>query len=390
MAFLKLAKAGHTADEDKRSIIIEDTRGMIDMPFLVLTLLLVSIGLIMMFSASYAWSLSVEGNSTHYFVRQLIFTVVGVGFMLLVTRVNYQALRALSFPILALSIFLLVIVLIIGDKINGAKRWIDLGFTTLQPSEIAKAAVVMSFSTLISKRKDPIKVFDKSILPYVGILGVILVLLIFEPHLSGMVIIVAIGVAMLFLGGLSPSWFAIGIPVALAAGYLIIQVMPHAQERIAMYQDPWIDPTDQGYQIIQSILAIASGGVLGLGLGNSRQKYLYLPFAHNDFTFSIVCEELGFIGALVVMLLFALLIIRGYWLAMHAYDKFGTLLVGGFTTLFALQVFFNIGVVTKLLPTTGISLPFFSYGGTALMIQLAEIGVILSVSRQNNSKRKGG
>lgn len=389
MPFLKLAGADGITNDD-RTVVIEDTRGMIDMPFLVLTLLLVSIGLIMMFSASYAWSLSTEGNSTHYFVRQLIFTVAGVVAMLLITRVNYQALRALSFPILALSFVLLVLVLLIGDRINGAKRWIDLGVTTLQPSEIAKAAIVLSFSTLLSKRKEPIKVLDKSILPYVAILGGILLLLLAEPHVSAMVIIAAIGIAMLYLGGLSAKWFAAAVPIGFGAGYLIYRLMPHVQERLAMYINPWLDPTDQGYQIIQSILAIASGGVLGLGLGNSRQKYLYLPFAHNDFTFSIVCEELGFIGALIVMLLFALLIIRGYWLAMHAYDKFGTLLIAGFTTLLALQVFFNIGVVTKLLPTTGISLPFFSYGGTALLIQLAEIGVILSVSRQNNSKRRGG
>ncbi|MBE6992241.1 MAG: putative lipid II flippase FtsW [Ruminococcaceae bacterium] len=359
-----------------------------DAPFLVLTLLLVGIGLVMMFSASYASAYEETNNATYYFIRQLAFSVGGTFIMIVVSRIPYQLFRAVSFPVLIIALITLALVPLIGSTVNGAKRWLDLGFISFQPSEIAKAAVIFSFAAMISTRKEKIKIIDKGILPYAAILLVFCVLLLLEPHLSGTLIIFALGVIMLYLGGMSDWWIFAGIAFAFGAGKLLIQFLPYAQERIAMYKDPWMDPSDSGYQIIQSIYAISSGGLLGLGLGKSRQKYLYLPEEHNDFIFAIVCEELGFIGATLVLVLFALLIIRGYWLSLNAYDRFGSLLIAGFTTLIALQVFLNVGVVTKLLPTTGISMPFFSYGGTALLIQLAEMGVILSVSRENGAKRK--
>lgn len=368
--------------------IVEDSRGVMDAPFLVLTLLLVGIGLIMMFSASYASAYEETNNATYYFIRQLGFSVCGIFIMIIVSRIPYQSFRLLSFPILLVAIVTLLLVPLIGSTVNGAKRWIDLGFISFQPSEIAKAAIIFTFAAMISTRKEPIKVLDKSFVPYISILLIFCVLLILEPHLSGTIIIVALGAVMLFLGGIKFRWYAVGIIIVAGAGYLLVQFLPYAQQRIAMYNDPWLDPSDSGYQIIQSIYAISSGGLLGLGLGKSRQKYLYLPEEHNDFIFAIVCEELGFIGATLVLVLFALLIIRGYHLSLNAYDRFGSLLIAGFTTLLALQVFLNVGVVTKLLPTTGISMPFFSYGGTALLIQLAEMGVILSVSRDNGAKRK--
>ncbi len=363
-------------------------RGVVDAPFLILTLLLVSIGLIMMFSASYASAYEETDNATYYFVRQLIFSAVGIFFMVVVSRIPYQLFRAVSFPVLIIAVVTLALVPLVGSTVNGARRWLDLGFISFQPSEIAKAAVVFTFAAMISTRKESIRVIDKSFIPYVVILLVFCILLILEPHLSGTIIIVALGAVMLYLGGMRLGWFVAGGGIVAAAGVLLIKLLPYAQERIAMYNDPWLDPSDSGYQIIQSIYAISSGGLLGLGLGKSRQKYLYLPEEHNDFIFAIVCEELGFIGASLVLVLFALLIIRGYYLSLNAYDRFGSLLIAGFTTLLALQVFLNVGVVTKLLPTTGISMPFFSYGGTALLIQLAEMGVILSVSRDNGVKRK--
>ncbi len=367
---------------------VEDSRGVVDAPFLVLVLLLVGIGLIMMFSASYASAYEETDNATYYFIRQLVYSLGGIAIMIVVAVLPYQVLRAVPFPLLIVAFVTLALVPLVGSTVNGAKRWIDLGFISFQPSEIAKAAIIFTFAAMISRRKEPIRVLDKSIVPYVSILFVFCVLLVLEPHLSGTIIIIALGAVMLFLGGMKLGWFVAGFGIVGAAGALIIRFLPYAQERIAMYNDPWLDPSDSGYQIIQSIYAISSGGLLGLGLGKSRQKYLYLPEEHNDFIFAIVCEELGFIGATLVLVLFALLIIRGYYLSLKAYDRYGSLLTAGFTTLLALQVFLNVGVVTKLLPTTGISMPFFSYGGTALMIQLAEMGVILNVSKYKGKKRK--
>ena len=207
--------------------------------------------------------------------------------------------------------------------------------------------------------------------------------------MSGTILILVAGASVLFAAGVKLYWFIGGGAAVAAALWYIINNTKYMTARIAIWKDPWIDPEGKGFQAIQSRLAIGSGGLLGLGLGNSRQKHLFLPEPENDFVFSIVCEELGLIGAVLILLLFALLIIRGYWLAIHARDRFGALLIVGIITLFAFQVFFNIGVVTGLLPVTGISLPFFSYGGTALVIQLAEMGIVLSVSRQIPAPKQG-
>ncbi len=376
-----------------RQRIVVDERGMIDLPFLILTILLSLIGLVMMFSASYARAYMEEGNSSYYFVRQAGFVLGGIVIMMLVSKVNYEWLRLFSFWAMVLAVVLLVLVAIpgIGRKEGGARRWLYLGIG-FQPSEIAKAAVVIYFAALMTKFKDRMTTFRYGVVPYVAILLLIGGLLYLEPHLSCTVIIFCTGAAMMWLGGTQKRWFALlGVGVALVV-FLVIRypalLAAYAGERITAWLDPFSDPGDSGYQITQSLYAIGSGGLLGLGLGKSRQKYLYLPEEHNDYIFSIVCEELGFVGAMVILTLFVLLIVRGYWVAMRASDRYGMLLAGGFTTLLALQVFFNIGVVTNFLPATGISLPFFSYGGTALLIQFAEMGVILSVSRQNKAKLK--
>jgi len=215
---------------------------------------------------------------------------------------------------------------------------------------------------------------------------VIVGLLALEPHLSAAIIIVGVGAVMLFIGGVRLYWF-VGVGVAVGGlGAIAISVMDYAKERVSNWLDPFSAASDAGYQIVQSLYAVGSGGLMGVGLGQSRQKYLYLPEEHNDFIFSIVCEELGFIGAALILILFALLIVRGYWLAMHMRDRYSSLVCAGITTLLALQVFLNVAVVTNLIPCTGISLPFFSYGGTALLIQMAEMGIILSASRDVPTK----
>lgn len=369
-----------------RRRVILDERGLLDVPFLVLTVLLVLIGVLMMFSASYARAYSAEGKATYYFARQAVFAIVGIGIMLFFSTWNYQIWRSVSFFILAAAIVFLLLVPLIGIEENGAKRWIYLGFTSFQPSEVAKLGIVLTFASMISYYRERMQSFREGILPFVVILAVVCGLLVLEPHLSAIIIILGVSAAMLFLGGVKLRWFALGLGVVAVFVAVYLATKGYAGDRIQAWLHPFEDESDSGYQIVQSLYAIGSGGLMGLGLGRSRQKYLYLPEEHNDYIFPIVCEELGFVGAMVVLLLFLLLILRGYWIALHARDRFGMLVVGGLTTLLALQVFLNIGVVTNLLPATGISLPFFSYGGTALLIQLFEMGVILSVSRQNDNK----
>lgn len=367
-------------------------RGRFDLPFALLTVILLAIGVVMVLSASFARAYydpthETGGNATYYFVRQLIFAVLGVAAMYIASKFPMAFYRQFSMIVLLAALGLLVLVPVIGVKANGARRWLGIGNTfTIQPSEIAKIAVILSFSTLICRFRDKMKTFKYGIVPFAAILGVIVILLALEPHLSAAIIIVAVGLSMLFLGGVQLYWFLIGGGAVAALGALAISVMGYAKERVSNWLDPFSAASNEGYQIVQSLYAIGSGGLMGVGIGQSRQKYLYLPEEHNDFIFSVVCEELGFIGALLILVLFALLIIRGYWLAMHMRDRYSCLVCAGITTLLALQVILNVAVVTNLIPCTGISLPFFSYGGTALLIQMAEMGIILSASRDIPTK----
>jgi len=366
-------------------------RGPMDLPFLLLTMLLLGIGLVMVLSASSASSYYESGNATHYFLRQALFAGPGVVVMFLISKINYQTFRGLSVLLLVISFVGLVLVLVpgIGETRNHATRWINfMGLFTIQPSEIMKVAVILYFSARISKMREKAATI-RGMLPFVTILAAIAVLLYLEPHMSATILIFLVGAALLFVGGAKLHWFVGGGLIAATGLYFVITKTEYMQARIDIWKDPWLDPLGRGFQTIQSLYAIGSGGLLGLGLGRSRQKYLYLPEEHNDFVFAIVCEELGFIGGSIVLLLFALLILRGYWLAIHARDRFGSLVIVGITTQLAVQVFLNIGVVTNLFPVTGISLPFFSYGGTALLIQLAEMGMVLSVSRQIPAPKSG-
>ena len=373
----------------------ELARGPIDLPFCLLVLLLTAIGLVMLLSASFpsAYYETKNNDPMYYFTRQGVFAIMGVAAMFFISKINYQRFRAFAKPLLYIAIILLVLVLIpgIGQTRNHATRWIGVGeLFTFQPSEIAKLAVVLYFSDSISKKKDKMRTTRYGILPYLFWMCVIAVLMMLEPHLSGTVLILGTGAALMLVGGIRWAWVgaAVGFVGGVAA-LMLTGVIKYGQSRIAMWQNPFIDPRGEGYQLSQSLISIGSGGLLGVGLGKSRQKFLYLPEEHNDFIFAIVCEELGLIGASIIMLLFAALILRGYWIALHARDRFGSLLVVGVTTLIGLQTFLNIGVVTGLLPATGISLPFFSYGGTALSIQLAEMGIVLSVSRQMRPTKAG-
>lgn len=363
---------------------VRQRRGSFDLPFAALTLLLLTIGVVMVLSASYArayYSAATNHNAAYYFMRQLGFALAGVGAMYALSLFPMQFYRRMSFLVLAAAVGLLALVPVIGVSQGDARRWISLGFTTFQPSEIAKIGVILYFAALICKFKGRMRTIRYGILPFAGVLLVVVALLVLEPHFSAAIIIIAIGAVMLFLGGVRLYWFVGALIAALAALGVVMTFFPYASSRITTWLDPFANTSGSGYQIVQSLYAIGSGGLFGLGLGQGRQKYLYLPEEHNDFIFPVVCEELGFVGAVAILILFALLIIRGYWLAMHMRDRYSFLVTAGITTLLAIQVFLNVAVVTNLVPCTGISLPFFSYGGTALLIQLAEIGIVLSASR---------
>ena len=381
--------------KEKEAESRELAKGPIDLPVCLLVLLLTAIGLVMLLSASFpsAYYETKNNDPMHYFTRQGVFAIMGVAAMFFIGKINYQRFRAFAKPLLFIAIILLALVLVpgIGQTRNNATRWIGVGeLFTFQPSEIAKLAVVLYFSDSISKKKDKMRTTRYGILPYLFWMCVMAVLMMLEPHLSGTVLILGTGAALMLVGGIRWAWVgaALGFVGGVAA-LMLTGVIKYGQSRIAMWQNPFIDPRGEGYQLSQSLISIGSGGLLGVGLGKSRQKFLYLPEEHNDFIFAIICEELGLIGATIIMLLFAALILRGYWIALHTRDRFGCLLVVGVTTLIAMQTFLNIGVVTGLLPTTGISLPFFSYGGTALSIQLAEMGIVLSVSRQMKPTKAG-
>ena len=366
---------------------VKERRAGFDTPFFLLVILLLSMGVVMVLSSSYARAYYdpgniTGGNASYYFVRQLLFALLGTGVMLLASRLPMGFYRRYSFHFLAFALLLLMLVPFVGVKVNGSRRWLGVGGLTLQPSELAKLGVILAFSVMICKLRDRMKTFRYGILPFAAILCLIVGLLVLEPHFSASIIIIAVGGVMLFLGGVRLGWFIGAAAAAGGALAVLLAFFPYTSSRINTWRDPFSSSSDEGYQIVQSLYSIGSGGLSGLGLGGSRQKFLYLPEEHNDFIFAVVCEELGFIGAALILVLFALLILRGYWIAIHCRDRYDFLVCAGISTLLAIQVFLNVAVVTYLVPCTGISLPLFSYGGTALLIQLFEMGIILSASRE--------
>ena len=362
----------------------EYVSGKLDITFLSFVLILFTIGLVMLFSASYAYSYEYYGNSYKFITRQALFGAVGIVIMLGVSKIDYHFWRRFAWIAYAVTIIMLGVLLVLPPMVDGmdVKRWIVIGPVNFQPSEVAKFAVILLFSSLIAANQKQMKSF-RFIVFLVFLLGLTCGLVVFEPHLSATVLIFAIGVVLLVVGGIPKRYIFAGAGAAAGLGVLAVVTgfIGYVFDRIKYWLDPWADPTGLGFQTIQSLLAIGSGGILGRGIGQSRQKYLWVPEPHNDFIFSIVCEELGLIGAMVIILLFCLLVWRGFTIAMRSQDKFGSLLAIGLTFQVGLQAMLNIWVVTNTIPNTGISLPFFSYGGTSLVILLAEMGIVLSVSR---------
>ncbi len=385
------AMSQRTKKKTKRQFSVF-SRGDMDLSFFLIVLALLVIGIIMMFSASYAKALSESGgvSGTSYAVKQIMMAGVGIVALFFFSFFDY---RNFAYPIIAIGMYvvcliLLIAVLLVGVTENGATRWIVIGPINFQPSEVMKFAIIVLFSYLIVQNYNKMYKFSVGVVPFGVLLAIVVLLLMLQPHLSCTLLTCAVAVILMFIGGV--RWKHMGILLVigiLAIGVILLYVImnngfTYFGTRFQSWLDPFADEKGGTWQTTQSLIAIGSGGLFGLGLGGSRQKFMYLPESQNDFVFSIVCEELGFIGAVTVILLFLLLVIRGIYIASKARDKFGMLITIGITVQIGIQAFLNIAVVSNLIPNTGISLPFFSYGGTALIMQLAEMGIVLNVSRQ--------
>ena len=358
----------------------------VDIPFLVLLMALLVVGLSMLYSASFAQSEYDTGytQSTRYLQKQAVCAVIGIAAMVALSRIPADFWYRMAWPLYGISILLLLSVLLFGESVNGARRWINIAGIQFQPSEIAKFTMIVLFARLTRGFGGNVRKFRYGVLGFGAALLGILVPLALEKHLSAIMLMGMVAVVMMFIAGTHPKWLLAGAGAAALFVVVYVSFMGYAGDRITAWLHPEQDPGDTGYQILQSLYAIGSGGLFGLGLGKSRQKYLYLPFQYNDYIFAIICEELGLIGALLIIALFGALILRGYWIALQARDRFSTILAAGLVTLIAVQTVLNLGVVTNLLPSTGIALPFFSYGGTALAVNLGEMGIVLSISRYRN------
>lgn len=365
--------------------------GSIDIPFLGLTIALLTIGLIMLFSASYPYAYYYKDSSYYYFIRQILFAVAGLVAMLLMSKINYKILKAIYKPVFVVTIALLVIVLFYHTNVQNFKRWIPLGPVSIQPSDLAKFTIILTLAVYISKYYKKMKTMKYGILIPIGIIAIFCGLIYLEHHLSCTILMFFIGACLMFAGGSDWKLFAFGLAVIVLLGFLVVSfptlIENYAGKRIVAWLDKDYDPLNGRWQTNNSLYAIGSGGFFGVGLGNSKQKYLYVSEPQNDFIFSIVCEELGFFGAAIIIVLFAALVIRGLIIASRCKDKFGSLLIIGVVAQIGLQVVLNILVVTDTLPNTGFALPFFSYGGTAIFMLLFEIGVVLSVSRKTNQQK---
>lgn len=362
----------------------------LDFWMLFSVIVLVVIGVTMLFSASAPYAMSLFDDSRHFFKNQLKFALIGLIVMLVASRIDYHIYRGkLSLLAIAVSIVLLILVRLpgIGFEENGAWRWIGLGSFSFQPSEIAKISLIVFLADRLSRNRKKPELNLKDVFPYFMIIALFSGLFMIEPHLSCTVITIMVSMILLLCAGTKLIYFITGAGAGVAAIVAAVSFLGYARERIEFFLDPYKDPLDSGYQIIQSLLAIGSGGLFGRGIGKSIQKFLYLPESQNDFIFAILAEELGFIGVIGVIAVFMVLFFRGMKVSMQAADLYGSLLAVGITSLIAIQTFLNIMVVTKLIPSTGVSLPFFSAGGTSLVILMGSVGILLNVSRYSQYKK---
>ena len=369
----------------KKSEVI--LKSPLDFTLLITVFVLLGLGIITVLSASSPTALAETGNSYKYVERQIFAAVIGIVLMFALSKVDYKIWQKNYKVIFTVCIILLFCVGIMGVSSGGAQRWLDLGIISFQPSEVAKIGVIIFYAAWLTKNKEKLKSIKEGFfVPLAMMIPIILIVLIMQNHLSATLVLCMLVCILMILAGCRIRYFIlIGIPVAiLGIVAIFIAGQGFRMQRLIMFFDPWQDASGDGWQIIQSLYAIGSGGLFGVGLGESKQKYLYIPEPHNDFIFSVLAEELGFLGCALVIILFAVLIWRGITVSMKAPDMFGSLLAAGITSMIAIQVLINIAVVTASMPVTGMALPFFSYGGTALMIILASVGILLSVSRASN------
>ena len=363
------------------------TRGKVDFSILLTISVLCAFGLVMIFSASYYYAQHYSGannDSFYYLKRQLVYLLIGYPVMLLVSLIDYRIIERLRSVFLAISLILLIAVLLWGQDLNGGKRWLNIAGISIQPSELAKFGLMIFMCSYMSRHKNEMNTFRFGMLPMLIAIGFIAGLVMLQPNMSMAVIIGFIGVVLLYLGGCDIKQLLILGVLAIVAVLVLAYAQPYRVARMTSFGNPELDPQGSGYQLLQSYYAIGSGGFFGKGLNNSYQKLLYMTYGESDFIFAILCEEFGFIGGLVVILMYAWIVFRGIVIAMRCRNRFGSLLAAGISIVFGFQVFVNIGVVTGLLPTTGQALPFISAGGTSLLVFLAAMGLLLSISRDTN------
>lgn len=358
-------------------------KNSVDYTLVITILVLLAFGLVMVLSASSPTALSESGNSYKYFIKQLIFAGAGLFAMYIISKIDYRFYQKFYKHAWVFALVLLVMVIAVGKEVNEAKRWIYITESlSFQPSEIVKFLMIVFYAGILVKNRNELGKYGKGFIKHMCFLAPIIALLLLQPHFSASVVIVGVCTTMMIVAGCKLWHFVVtAVTVGIPGIIGLIIMAPYRLARVTTFIDPWQDAAGKGWQVIQSLYAIGSGGLFGAGLGESKQKYLYIPEPHNDFIFSVLAEEIGFIGCTVVIILFAIFIWRGILIAMRSPDMFGSLVAIGITAMVAIQVIINIAVVTSSMPATGMPLPFFSYGGTALFILLCQMGVLLNISR---------
>ena len=368
-----------------KQLTIDSKGKQLDFTLLFVVLVLLFIGLIALSSASSYYALTEFNDSSYYIVRQIAFAVVGIIGMLVISKIDYKKYLKFGYLIYGVGILLMLMVFVpgIGGTVNGANRWLNLGFMRFQPSEIMKLCLIIGLATYIEKNQAKMKTLKGYLVP-AAMLGLVCLIMYFQDHMSGMIVMLVLGATIIFINGIKikTRYLVIGILAVVVIAAIFLLGDSYRLERVTSFMNPEADTTGSNWQPIQSLYAIGTGGLFGRGLGQSRQKYLWLPEAQNDFIFSVYAEEFGFVGCIVVLALYGFFVTRGLIIAMKSKNKYGTLIAGSIITMFAFQVIVNIAVVTVSMPTTGMPLPFFSAGGTSLLINLAAVGLVLNISRQ--------